>query len=112
MPVSIQVGQSGTLRFMPESAGLDPALVSNVSWQPQGSQQHVKFHPPDQVEGLSVGTGSYRALVTLQAANEKYTFPFDVQCNAPTTGPPVMTPVTIDLVPTPMPTGAQGEKTP
>lgn len=102
MPAYIAVGQKGTLRFIAEQAGLPQSEITSVSWQPQGSQQAVKFSPPDQVEGVAVGTSPYKASVTMKAAGEKYSFPFDVTCTAPAGTAPIMTPVAIDLaVPTP-----------
>jgi hypothetical protein len=80
MPVTVQVGQIGTLTFAPDRVGLDPATVQSTSWQPQGSQQHVKFTPPDKVEGLSPGTGSYKVTATMTTPGEKLTWPFDVEC--------------------------------
>jgi hypothetical protein len=75
--------------------------VQSTSWQPQGSQQHVKFTPPATVEGLSPGTGDYRCTVTLTTPGEKVTYAFQVQCVTPTTGPPVFPPVTVDVPVTP-----------
>lgn len=101
--VTIQVGQQGTLRFLPSQAGLDPAQIASVAWQPQGPQNQIKFTPPDQVEGLAAGTTSYKATVTMKTAGEKYSFPFDAQCTpAGPPAPPVMVPVAIDIaVPAP-----------
>ena len=58
---TIQVGQTGTLQFQPSTAALDATLIASVSWQPQGSQQHVRFRPPDQVEGIAPGPGTTRS---------------------------------------------------
>ena len=99
MPAFITVGQKGTLRFLASQAGLDQDNVASVSWQPQGGQQHVKFSPPDQVEGLSPGTGEGRCTVSMTAPpGEKMTYPFTVQCNpAGPPAPPRMEPVAIDI---------------
>lgn len=101
---SIVVGQIGTLVFQPAMAGLDAALIAGVSWQPQGSQQAVKFRAPNQVEGLAAGSGQYRCTVTLTTPGEKVTYAFAVDCYVP--GPPVMppmVPVTIEPVPLAVP---------
>lgn len=100
MPAYIAVGQTGTLRFLATQVGLPEAQIQGVTWQPQGAQQAVRFTPPDQVEGLAVGTSSYKASVTMTTPGEKYSFPFDVTCTAPA-GPLVMTPVAIDITMTP-----------
>lgn len=103
---SIAVGQTGTLVFQPTTAGLDPALVASVSWQPQGSQQDVRFTPPDRVEGIAVGRGDYRATVTLSTPGEKVSYAFTVDCYVP--GPPAMpamVPVTIAVAPPATPSG-------
>jgi hypothetical protein len=102
MPVFLQVGQVGTLRFLPSQAGLDPALVASASWQPQGSQQHVRFTPPDQVEGISAGTADYKVTVTMTTPGEKVTYAFTATCNpAGPPAPPKMDPVAIDITVTP-----------
>ena len=100
MPAYIAVGQKGTFRFIASQVGLNEADITGVTWQPQGAQQAVKFTPPDQVEGMAPGTSSYKASVTMKAAGEKYSFPFDVNCTAPA-GTLVMTPVAIDIAVTP-----------
>ena len=104
---SIPVGQSGQLKFEPPMAGLDPAVVASVSWQPQGGQQAVRFTPPDKVEGLAAGVGQYKVTVTMTTPGEKVTYAFTVDCFAP--GPatmPPMTPVSITLTPPPPLPGA------
>lgn len=99
MPAYIAVGQKGTLRFIAEQAGLPQSEITGVTWQPQGSQQAVKFSPPDQVEGMAAGTSAYKASVTMKTPGEKYSFPFDVTCTAPVGASPIMTPVAIDIAP-------------
>ena len=102
MPAFITVGATGTLRFLPSQAGLDPALIASVSWQPQGGQQHVKFSPPDQVEGISPGTGQGKCTVSMTTPGDKMTYDFTVQCNpAGPPAPPRMEPVAIDVAMTP-----------
>ena len=73
-----------------------------MSWQPQGGQQHVRFHPPDQVEGVSAGTGEGKCTVSMTTPGDKMTYPFTVQCvPAGPPAPPRMEPVAIDVAVTP-----------
>jgi len=88
MPLTISQGSTGTLTFAPDRVGLDPATVASVSWQPQGSQQHVRFKSPDQVEGLTPGTGSYKVTATMTTPGEKITWHFSVACVPPGGVPP------------------------
>lgn len=97
MPAFIAVGQKGTLVFLAAQAGFPQEEVADVSWQPQGSQQAVKFSPPDKVEGMAVGRSSYKATVTKKTQGEKYSFPFDIDCTDPNPSAPVMTPVTVNI---------------
>lgn len=102
MPAYLSVGQTGTLRFLASQAGIADEEVVSTSWQPQGSQQHVHFSPPDQVEGISPGVGNYKVTVTFSTPGEKKTWDFTVQCNpAGPPAPPRMEPVAIDVNLTP-----------
>jgi plastocyanin len=103
MPLTIQQGQTGTLTFAPDRVGVDPATVQSVSWQPQGSQQHVRFVAPDQVEGVSPGVGSYKVSVTMTTPGEKLTWPFDVTCTPPGGLPPEGVVPVVIFIPVPAP---------
>jgi hypothetical protein len=103
MPVTIAQGATGQLTFAPDRVGIDPALVASVSWQPQGSQQHVKFTPPDQVQGLSPGVGSYKVTATMSTPGEKLTWPFDVECVPPGGVPPEPVVPVVIFIPVPAP---------
>jgi hypothetical protein len=63
--------------------GVDPATVASVSWQPQGSQQHVHFTPPDQVAGVAPGVAPYKVSVIFTTPGERLTWAFDVTCLPP-----------------------------
>jgi len=103
MPLTIQQGTTGTLTFAPDRVGVAPDTVQSVSWQPQGSQQYVRFIAPDKVEGLAPGSGSYKCAVTFKTPGEKHTWPFDVVCVAAGfTGVEPVVPVVI-FIPVPAP---------
>jgi hypothetical protein len=101
MPVFIAVGQTGTLRFIADMAGLDPAVIQSQQWQLQGTPASLKFTAPDKVEGLAEGTANMRVQVTSQipgSPQERQTYRFEVQtvpAGPPT--PPKMVPVAIDI---------------
>jgi hypothetical protein len=104
MPLTIPQGTTGRLSFAADRVGVDPATVASVSWQPQGSQQYVRFIAPDQVEGLTPGTGSYKVTATMTTPGERLTWPFDVTCVPP--GGPAIEPVVpvVIFIPLPPPT--------
>lgn len=108
MPVMLQKGQTGTLRFIAGMAGLDESTITNVQWQPQGGQNAVKFHSPDKVEGLAPGIAAYKCSVTM-GPGEKAVYSFEVECMVP--GPPPtikMIPVGLDVdVTSPPPQGVR-----
>jgi hypothetical protein len=98
MPVMIQVGQTGTLRFLPSQAGLDEALVSGVAWQLQGTPASLRFTPPDHVEGLAAGTANMRCAVTMVGGTDRQTYRFEVETvPAGPPQPPKMVPVALDV---------------
>jgi hypothetical protein len=103
MAVTIQQGTTGTLTFAPDRVGLAPATVQSVSWQPQGSQQFVKFTAPDKVQGVAPGIGSYKVTATMTTPGEKLTWPFDVQCVPPGGVPPDPVVPVVIFVPVPAP---------
>jgi hypothetical protein len=80
MALTIQQGQTGTLQFAPDRIGLDPAEVESVAWAAQGTQAHVRFTPPDQVEGLTLGVARYKVTATLTGPGERISYTFDVEC--------------------------------
>jgi hypothetical protein len=80
MPLTIEQGRTGTLTFAPDRVGLTPAEVESVAWAAQGSQLHVRFTPPDQVEGVTLGVGSYKVTATLSMPGERVSWDFDVEC--------------------------------
>jgi hypothetical protein len=80
MALTIQQGQTGTLTFAPDRVGLEPAQVESVAWAAQGTQEHVRFTPPDTVEGITPGVGSYKVTAALTAPGERVSYPFDVEC--------------------------------
>jgi hypothetical protein len=102
MPPTITQGMKGRLEFQPAQAGLDPATITDIKWTPQGPQTHVKFTQPDQVEGISPGTGQFTCAVTC-GPGESMTWKFAVECLPLTPpGPPATVPVVVfTLAPTP-----------
>jgi hypothetical protein len=103
MALSIQVGQTGTLVFLPLEAGIDPEAVVSVDWVSQASQQIIRFTEPDQIEGRGPGVGAFKCTPTL-TGQEKVTYLFDIEC-VPAGGapPPKKVPVAIDNIVTPSP---------
>jgi hypothetical protein len=80
MPLTIPQGQTGTLTFAPDRVGLELGQIASVVWAAQGSQEHVRFTPPDQVEGITPGVASYKVTATLSTPGEKVSWLFDVEC--------------------------------
>jgi hypothetical protein len=80
MALTIEQGQTGTLTFAPDRIGLEPAQVESVAWAAQGTQEHVRFTPPDRVEGITLGVGSFKVTATLTAPGERVSYAFDVEC--------------------------------
>jgi hypothetical protein len=103
MAVTIPQGQTGQLTFAHDRVGVDPATVASVSWQPQGSQQYVRFVAPDTVEGISPGLGSFKVTATMTTPGEKLTWPFDVQCVPPGGIPPDKVVPVVIFIPVPVP---------
>lgn len=95
MALTIPQGKTGTLTFDANMAGLDPTQVNQVQWSQQGAPSAVKFTPPDQVQGVALGTGTLRCVVHV-GASDKMTYEFPVECvsNQPDP-PPRIVPVTI-----------------
>jgi hypothetical protein len=78
--ITIEQGRTGTLTFAPDRVGLEPAQIASVAWAAQGTQEHVRFTPPDQVEGITPGVGSFKVTATLSTPGERVSYPFDVEC--------------------------------
>ncbi len=109
MAVTIQTGQTGTLTFMPNMAGIDAARVTDVKWTPQGGATAVEFAPPDQVTGKAPGTRDFQVMVRLtpveSGPEDKLSYSFTVQAIEPAmAGPPLMPPpvaISVNLAPPP-----------
>jgi hypothetical protein len=100
VPVVIQVGQTGTLRFLPTQAGLDPALVATVVWQLQGTPPSLTFTAPDRIEGIAEGMANMRCAVTMVGGSDRLTYRFEVQTTpSGLPAPPKVIPVALDIAP-------------
>ena len=112
MPMPLQVGQKGTLKFEAAMAGFDPEQITDIKWSQQGSPQAVKFTQPDQVEGVAVGSGSFKCSVTQKpeagGQPQHSTYNFTVEC-VDMSAPAKMVPVSISAEPpsAPPPPGAR-----
>ena len=100
-PLVMQVGQHGTLRFIPSAAAVDPTTIVGQQWSQQGSPQSVKFTAPDQVQALAIGSGTLKVIVDCGPSSK---MPYNFVINVIAAGPPepgVMPPVAIDVAITP-----------
>jgi hypothetical protein len=109
MALTLQVGQTGTLLFTPQTVGIDPARITKEKWKVLSGPVAVAFTLPNQIEGMAPGTNSFIVTVTLSpletgAPIEEPSWPFDITCVAPgLTPPPPVVPVLIDNLITPPP---------
>jgi hypothetical protein len=94
--LAIQPGQQRTLTVVAAVAGIDPSRVTAAVWTPKGTDQNVRWIPPDAVEGVALGYRDFSVRLTLAAvpggAAEEITYPFVIGCmtGEPTPVLPVM----------------------
>lgn len=76
--LTMLVGQKGTLKYLAEQAGVDPADVTAIQWQQQSGGANVKFTAPDRVEATAPGFANMRGRVTF-TGGEMYTYKFQIE---------------------------------